>query len=170
MADLLWDDVKDLFDPHTMGSLPDLRVPDTAVHDWQILLDLVLERGWEHRYSEGGAVAPLPRAQTVLSRSAEAECPQLRVWPSEGVLAIFRFYTADEIDFDVDLRELQGQERLDTLCGFLEAIGRRLGKSVLMDPEGDCGHPVLGFDVHAGRVTRLAEPARPGPPGVRSTR
>ncbi|MFD6996195.1 hypothetical protein ACFWA5_07910 [Streptomyces mirabilis] len=38
------------------------------------------------------------------------------------------------------------------------AIGRRLGKSVLMDPEGDYGHPVLGFDVEADRVILLAEP------------
>ncbi|MDA2809780.1 hypothetical protein O4J56_03935 [Nocardiopsis sp. RSe5-2] len=158
MAGLLWDDVKDLFDPHTMGSLPDLRVPNTTVNDWQSLLDLIVERGWEHRHSEGDAVVPLPRAQTVLSRAADAECPELRVWPSDGVLAIFRFYAVDEIDFDVDLRELQGQERLDTLCGFLAAIGRCLGRPVLMDPEGDCGHPVLGFDVHTGRVTRLAEP------------
>ncbi|WP_017580182.1 hypothetical protein [Nocardiopsis valliformis] len=158
MADLLWDDVKDLFDPHTMGSLPDLRIPDTTVNDWQTLLHLVVERGWRHRYSEGDAVAPLPQAQTVLSRPADAECPRLRVWPSDGVLAIFCFYAPDEIDFDVDLRELQGQERLDVLCGFLAEIGRRLGKPVLMDPEGDYGHPVLGFDVRADRVIRLAEP------------
>jgi hypothetical protein len=59
--------------------------------------------------------------------------------------------------FDVDLRELQGQERLDAFCDFLRAIGRRLGKPVLMDPEGGYGHPVLGFDVEADRVVLLAE-------------
>jgi len=35
---------------------------------------------------------------------------------------------------------------------------QRLAKPVLMDPEGDCGHPVLGFDVEADRVVLLAEP------------
>ncbi|MEV6175345.1 hypothetical protein AB0L99_45080 [Streptomyces sp. NPDC051954] len=44
------------------------------------------------------------------------------------------------------------------ICCFLRDIGRRLGKPVLMDPQGDCGHPVLGFDVEADRVVRLAEP------------
>ncbi|MFC9076002.1 hypothetical protein ACFTY7_02945 [Streptomyces sp. NPDC057062] len=165
MSDLLWDDVAYFFDPDLMGSLPDVRVPDASVEDWQALLDLVGECGWKCRYSEGETVLPVPKAETVYSRSADAECPELRVWPSTEVLAIFRFHAPEEIDFDVDLRELQGQERLDVFCGFLRDIGRRTGKPVLMDPEGDYGHPVLGFDVETDRVVRLAEPPPiAGPP------
>ncbi|MFZ3499013.1 hypothetical protein ACODT5_38350 [Streptomyces sp. 5.8] len=158
MADLLWDDVRCFFDPDLMGALPDVRVPDGSVEGWQAVLDLVEERGWKCRYSEGEAVLPVPRAQAVLSRAADAECPELRVWPAPDVLAIFRFEDDGVIDFDVDLRELQGQERLDVFCGFLREIGRRLGKPVLMHPEGDHGHPVLGFDVELDRVVLLAEP------------
>ncbi len=133
-------------DPDLMGSLPDVRVPCATVEGWQAVLDLVVEKGWKCQYSEGERVLPVPRAEAVLSRSADAECPDLRVWPAAGVLAIFRFPADDEVDFDVDLRELQAQERLDVFCGFLRELGRRLGKPVLMDPEGDSGHPVLGFD------------------------
>ncbi|MGW6061911.1 hypothetical protein [Streptomyces sp. NPDC055189] len=158
MADLLWDDVSCFFDPDLMGSLPDLRVPDASVEDWQAVLDLVEGRGWKCQYSEGETVLPVPRVESVLSRPADAECADLRVWPTADVLAIFRFHDDEVIDFDVDLRELQGQERLDVFCGFLREIGRRLGKPVLMDPEGDYGHPVLGFDVEADRVVLLAEP------------
>ncbi|MET7478196.1 hypothetical protein ABZT17_28060 [Streptomyces sp. NPDC005648] len=158
MADLLWADVAYFFDTDLRGVLPDVRVPGTSVEDWQALLDLVAERGWRCEYAEGQVVLPVPSARTVLSRPAGAEYPELRVWPSTDVLAIFRFSAADEIDFDVDLRELQGQERLDILCRFFRDIGRRLGKPVLMDPEGDYGHPVLGFDVDADRVVLLAEP------------
>ncbi|BAU87731.1 hypothetical protein SLA_6865 [Streptomyces laurentii] len=158
MADLLWDDVSSFFDPDLMGSLPDVRVPDASVEDWQAVLDLVVEKGWKFQYSEGETVLPVPRAETALSRPADAECADLRVWLASDVLAIFRFLDDEVIDFDVDLRELQGQERLDVFCGFLREIGRRLGKPVLMDPEGDYGHPVLGFDVEADRVVLLAEP------------
>ncbi|MDO0933324.1 hypothetical protein QQY66_17105 [Streptomyces sp. DG2A-72] len=158
MPDLLWDDVAYFFDPDLMGSLPDVRVPEASVEDWQALLDLVGERGWQFQYSEGETVLPVPRADAALSGPAGAELPELRVWLSAEVLAIFRFHSAEEIDFDVDLRELQGQERLDTFCRFLRDIGQRLGKPVLMDPEGDHGHPVLGFDVEADRVVLLAEP------------
>lgn len=150
--------MKCFFDPDLMGSLPDVRVPDCSVADWQTLLDLVEAKGWTRRYSEGETVLPVPRAESVLSRAVDAECPELRVWPTADVLAIFRFYHDEVIDFDVDLRELQGQERLDVFCGFLREIGRLLGKPVLMDPEGDHGHPVLGFDPEADRVVLLAEP------------
>ncbi|MFF3950126.1 hypothetical protein ACFYYN_35700 [Streptomyces sp. NPDC001902] len=158
MADLLWDDVSSFFDPDSMGSLPDVRVPDVSVEGWQAVLDLIAEKGWECQYSEGEAVLPVPRAEAVLSRPADAECPNLRVWPSADVLAIFRFLDDEVVDFDVDLRELQGQERLDVLCGFFREIGRRLGKPVLMDGEGAVGHPILGFDVEADRVVLLMEP------------
>ncbi|WP_328677979.1 hypothetical protein OG905_27510 [Streptomyces sp. NBC_00322] len=159
MADLLWDDVKCFFDPDLMGSLPDVLVPWTSVEDWQAVLDLVGASAWKCQYSEGEAVLPVPRAEAVLSRPADAGCPQLRVWPTPDVLAIFRFASVEEIDFDVDLRELQGQERLDVFCGFLRAIGRRLGKPVLMDSEGgEHSHPVLGFDVETDQVVLLAEP------------
>jgi hypothetical protein len=159
VADLLWDDVRLFFDPEWMGSLPDLCVPDTSVDDWQAILDLVGELGWTFEYTEGGSVLPLPRAEAVFSRSVDAECPALRVWPTGDFLAIFRFYAADEIDFDVDLRELQGQGRLNAFCNFLTAVGRRLGKSVLMGVEGGNGtHPVLGFDGATDRVVVMAEP------------
>lgn len=111
VADLLWDGLK-RFDLGSMGSLPDVRVPNASVEDWQEVLDPVAERGWTCQYSEGGTVLPVPRAKAVLSRPTDAECPDLRVWPTADVLAIFRFHADDEVDFDVDLRELEGQSDL----------------------------------------------------------
>jgi hypothetical protein len=89
----------------------------------------------------------------------DAECPELRVWPTAEVLAIFRFHSPEAIDFDIDLRELQGQQRLDLFCAFLTAIGRRLSKPELMDAEGgDGSHPVLGYEVEGGQVVLMAPP------------
>ncbi|MER5866636.1 hypothetical protein [Kitasatospora sp. NPDC002040] len=158
MSDLLWDDVRNFFDPDLMGALPDVSVADASVEDWQMVFDLVRSSGWTWEYSEGGVAGPLPSAAEVLARPADAETVDLRVWPVPEVLAIFRPMSADEIDFDVDLRELQGQEGVDVLCGFLGAIGGRLGKPVRMTAEGDWGNPVLGFDPAADCVVLLADP------------
>ncbi|WP_331760100.1 hypothetical protein OG285_36205 (plasmid) [Streptomyces sp. NBC_01471] len=157
MPDLLWDDVKNFFDPNLMGTLPDVSIADASVDDWQAVLDLVRSRGWTCEYSEDGAALWLPRAERMLARGVEASV-MLRVWPVPGVLAIFRPYAADSIDFDVDLRELQGQARLNVLCSFLRVIGRAMSKPVLFAPETDPGHPVIGFDVEADRVVLLADP------------
>ncbi|MFJ3697251.1 hypothetical protein ACIPW9_24410 [Streptomyces sp. NPDC090052] len=157
MPDLLWDDVKNFFDPNLMGTLPEVSIADASVDDWQAVLDLVRSRGWACEYSEDSAVLRLPRAEKMLARGVEASV-MLRIWPVPGVLAIFRPCAADSIDFDADLRELQGQARLNVLCGFLRAIGRATGKPVLFAPEIDSGHSVFGFDVEADRVVLLADP------------
>ena len=154
-ADLQWDAVRESFDPDLMGSLPDGCVPHTSAEDWQGLLDLVIARGWRFEYSVGDTVVPLPAAAAVLSRAVDSECPALRVWPYADMLMIFRFYAAEEIDFDLDLREIQGQERLDDFCEFLRTVGRHLGKPVLMGDESGraAEHPVLGYFVETDRVT-----------------
>ncbi|MDA2809808.1 hypothetical protein O4J56_04075 [Nocardiopsis sp. RSe5-2] len=154
MADLLWEGVEDLFDGETAGPLPDLRVPGATADGWQALLELVVERGWRHRYAEDGSAAPLPSARTALARRTAARWPELRVWPAEGLLAVFRFESEEDVDFDIDVREIRGQESLDALCGFLGAIGRRLRRPVLMAPEGGGAAPVLRFDPAADRVVR----------------
>ncbi|MDX3646047.1 hypothetical protein [Streptomyces sp. MB09-02B] len=157
MPDLVWDEVRDCFDPGLMGALPDLHVPDTSAEDWQALLDLVAEKGWRHEYIEGTTPLAVPSAAHVLARPLDAECPQLRVWPTEGMLAIFRFLADEEIDFDMDLREIQGQHRLDAFCDFLCRLGRHLAKPVVMCPEGAYDRPVLGFDPVLDRVRVLGD-------------
>ncbi|MFF4189298.1 hypothetical protein ACFYZ9_39535 [Streptomyces sp. NPDC001691] len=158
MPDLLWDDVRNFFDPDLMGALPDVCVPNASVADWEAVFDLIRSSGWPREYLEGGVVGPLPSAAEVLSRPGDADAVDLRVWLVPDVLAIFRPMSADEIGFDVDLRELQGQAGVDTLCEFLGAIGRRLDKPVVMTGEGDYGNPVLGFNPAADRVVLLEDP------------
>ncbi|MED7928030.1 hypothetical protein SMD20_27475 [Nonomuraea sp. LP-02] len=162
MPDLMWDDVKLLFDPELNGVLPDVVVERTTVEDWQLLLDLVRAQGWQYAYSAGGGEpTELPSAAGMAEAAHAGETPELRVWPINDLLLSFRMYQVESIDFDVDLRELQGQERLDVLTDVFSLIGRRLGKSVLLSAEGDLGHPYLGFDVDADRVVLMVNPNDP---------
>ncbi|MFC5820236.1 hypothetical protein [Nonomuraea harbinensis] len=155
MPDLLWDDVKVLFDPEVNGALPDVVVEGTALEDWQVLLDLLREQGWQYAYSVGGEPMELTSAADMAVAAYADGVPELRVCLALDMLVIFRMYRTESIDFDVDLRELQGQERLDVLVDFFCLLGRRLGKSVLMSAEGSPDHPDLGFDVDADRVVLM---------------
>ncbi|MEU4765278.1 hypothetical protein AB0H12_18665 [Actinosynnema sp. NPDC023794] len=159
VSDLRWDEVRSFFDPDLMGALPDVVVPDASAEDWQAVFDLVEARGWQWEFVQGDTALPLPLAADALARPSGAELVELKVWPVPGMLAIFRLMSAEEIDFDIDLRELQGQDGVDTLCGFFGEIGRKLGKPVLMTSEGGSqAHPVLGFDPVLDRVLLLADP------------
>jgi hypothetical protein len=154
VPDLRWDQVSEFFNPDLMGSLPDLFIPEATVHDWQTVLDLVTTSGWQWRFEIGAVEQPLQTTASIFARGTGAETAELRVWHVSGVLAIFRCWSETEISFDVDLRELQGQQGADVLCVFLRAIGSRLGKPVLMTPEGGSQeHLVLGYDPDLGKVT-----------------
>lgn len=152
MAELRWGDhAAWLLDPCRDGWLPDGWVADTTVADWQAVLDLVVERGWARSFVVGCFETALPRAEEVLFRPRGPAQPVLSVRPGPGVGVVFRFRSAQRIDFDVDVAELDGQEGLDALCGFLAAIGRRHGRSVPTWVEGGDA-PFLGYDLGADRV------------------
>ncbi|QFZ17055.1 hypothetical protein [Saccharothrix syringae] len=154
MPDLRWDEVKPFFDPELMGSLPDGCVPGTAVEDWQALLDLIRTSGWRWELTRGGTPVPgpLPTAEELLARQDGEVLGLLAVWPTPGVRVNFWPFSAEDVDYDFDLRELQGQAGVDAVCGFLAAVGRRLGKRAGMGGEGSGGHPVLAYDPEVDRV------------------
>ncbi|WP_345395053.1 hypothetical protein [Nonomuraea salmonea] len=81
MPDLLWDDVKTLFDPEANGALPDVVVEGTALEDWQVLLDLVREQGWQYAYSVGGEPMELTSAADMAVAAHAGGVPELRVTP-----------------------------------------------------------------------------------------
>jgi hypothetical protein len=84
----------------------------------------------------------------------------LWVWPDPDIAMIFRRWNVGEIIGDVDLFELQGQERLDTFCAILRRLGKALSNRVAMYAEGDHERhpPLLAYEVEQDRVVFLAGP------------
>lgn len=159
MPDVLWEDIKEWFDPQENGSAPDVCVADTSVADWEALVHLVRVHGWGVKYSTGGSSTDqLPdHVEDLFARTSDA-LVELRVWPDPAIEVVFRPFTVEEIWGDLDLGELQGQERIDVLCQFLRTVGRRLGKPVVMLAEGDPGYPLIGYQAEADRIVTLAGP------------
>lgn len=158
MSDLRWSDVIEALDPEWNGHLPDVFVGPVGVEDWQSFLDLVEEQGWPREVlrAEG---APWPRAVDLFPGGRPLdEPPTLAVRPFEGVQVNVYPYTVDEIAFDVDLRELEGQEGLDRLCGLLRLVGRRLSRDVPLYAEGDPSAPVLRYDLSADSFWSVEPP------------
>lgn len=151
MSDLRWDDVRHLLDDELVGALPDGWVDATTVADWQTVLDLVQAgtRRWQSDEE------PLPTAVELAARrnGSDAEILPVRVEVAPGAWVHLWFLAVETIDFDIDVRQVRGQQALDGLCDFLRDVGRALDRSVWVAPEG-VEEPVLGYDVALGRVVR----------------
>ena len=160
VGDLLWNDVKQWFDPIENGSAPDVVVADTTLAHWQLVLDLIRSREWLFRYECGDRETALPESAVDLFPAEDRErLTLLTVWPDPDLEWMVRPWAVEEILSDVDLYRLQGQERLDAFCRFLRTLGDVLQKDVFVYSEGDNTYPpMMTYDVAAGHVAFLADP------------
>ena len=156
---LRWADVEGFFDPETNGHFPNLIVQDASDADWETLLDLIRLQGWVWGYASRRAPGSGndPRRGTPSLAALRSSHQMLAIWPTHAGFQVnfFPDLGPQGMRFDVDLQQLRGQQELNQLCKFIRLIGRTLGKSVVMSPEGDEGHPFLRFDVEADAVVRL---------------
>jgi hypothetical protein len=53
----------------------------------------------------------------------------------DGILINCHFFTEQEIEFDIDPREITSEEKLSKVFEFMQRIGRLLQKEVIMTPE-----------------------------------
>src|SRR5215207_10615179 len=75
---------------------------------------------------------------------------------------IVRPWSPNGIGSDVQLNEIQGQDRLDTFCGFLRTLGPALGKRILVyarAPTTTTGHDRLVARLLAGHRRARWTPA-----------
>lgn len=81
MADMVWDEVKEWFDPSENGSAPDVVVADTDLGDWDRLFELIRSRGWRCEHRLGDQARALLASAAVLSADAAGTAASLVVWP-----------------------------------------------------------------------------------------
>jgi hypothetical protein len=152
MSDPRWDDVREILVQPGHDTV--FQVVDTSAADWQAVLDLVRSSQWRYEYGEEGVAVRMPdRATDILDR-AEDTFPTLWVWATRDLLAIFEPFSADEVRFGIDLRQVQGQQRLDALWGFLRTIGQLLDRPVLKERDVDSvtETPDLAYQPEVDRI------------------
>jgi hypothetical protein len=152
VSDLRWSEVRE--DWEVDGTLRDIYVVSTTENDWQRLLDLVRAGTWPYAYTEGEHSASLP------TKVADIFAPRthsllLQVWPMEGVAIHCYFFQRDQIEFDLDPREVVGQRELDAVCGFVREIGQALDKPVLVTWESAPSEPILRYEPGTDDVVRV---------------
>jgi hypothetical protein len=137
-----------LQDDGNIAFLCDIVVPAAEVGDCQRVLDLLRkhEIAWQVEYAEDGERTELPRlAQHLVSRSSQAS---VLISISFAGLPIYgNVYGEDWIEFAVPARDINDQESLDALAGFVTVLGRALGKEVRATPEAAHDAPMFVYDL-----------------------
>jgi hypothetical protein len=104
------------------GALLDAYVSSTDADDWQSAVDGVRAIGWPSSYSEDGASMSMPSdVSEIFARSQFASC----LWtirPTNEIAINCHFFGPDEIEFDLDPREIQVQRHLDLVCQFISGV------------------------------------------------
>ncbi|GIF66239.1 hypothetical protein Ais01nite_42740 [Asanoa ishikariensis] len=153
MPDLVWNDVAHYFEVD--GSLRDAYVFGVSMVDWQHVVDVARARGWRLDYTADGLPLPLPQKVSDIFTGREETGTTLSIWPVADIAVNTHFFADDEIEFDFDPQELQGQDRLDVLCAFLRAMGSALNKPVVFTPENNPNRPLLTYIPSSDRVTAM---------------
>jgi hypothetical protein len=117
----------------------------TQEADWQHVVDLIRSR-WPSSYSEDGERAPMPKSVGEIFRQHETAAVLWAITPSSGIVINCHFFTTEEIEFDLDPKEILGQPQLDAVADFVEAIAHATEKLAIVCYENSPETAFMWFD------------------------
>jgi hypothetical protein len=115
------------------GSLRDIYVRSATLEDWSAVY-CVLKKSPEVEFRFDGEAAALPEDIGDLFAARAKKTPMLSV-KIGSVTAVFHFFTEEEVECDIDPRDVKSQADLDSVLAFLKEIGDSVGKPVLLTHE-----------------------------------
>lgn len=120
----------------TNGSLRDIYVHDTTIGDWRSAWAWLRAKGYPLYYSVDGQARQLPEdPQAALSlRKTAATLLSIHI---AGVQVNCHFFGIDDLEMDIDPKQVSSEETLEALFNFLLGLASVLDKRVDLTHEGD---------------------------------
>ena len=129
MDGIKWETVCDEF--AFDGAWRDIYVLNTDMAAWQRMLDGLLAAKYHIEYLKDDLLTELPADATQAFPLPDG-CGRLLSVRFAGVLANCHFFTSEEIEFDIDPRDVKGQEQLDALFGFMRCLADSVDKDAIL--------------------------------------
>ena len=126
-----WQDYKTAFEWD--GSWRDIYVLDTNINDWQRLLDFLRESSYVTIYH--GLTGPeLPETMQEIFEIQKTSFSSMSI--DIGQIRVnCHFFLESEIEFDIDPRDIDSEEKLTKIFDFMQRIGNLLNKEVILTEE-----------------------------------
>ncbi len=127
---------------HKDGSLRDIYIHDTSLVDWQRFLDFLRGRsGLKASFRWDDKEVATPADVSVIFSERQHAAPLLSL-DLQGILLSCHFFTSEEIELDLDPREITTKADADRVFEFIAAIGELLQKDIHLTEE-NCPESVL---------------------------
>jgi hypothetical protein len=149
-----WDQVAPDFEYD--GSLRDIYVLETTASDWQAVLDAI----WPSLYFRSFKIDDADSGRPTMAELFNPGTTRRMCLDVGGIVVICHFFGEDEIEFDLDPREVTGQVQLDALADFMILVGRATRSPVILVPENMREAPILRYAPATGQVNWVP-PAEP---------
>jgi len=150
-----WDDIKWIFRPN--GSLRDIYIQDVTLLDWERLIDL-LNSTYDLKFGED-AERVINKDQVIeylKDETGEVEGKSLKIY-SRGFTIHCHFFLAEQIEFDVDPKEIESMQDFEELEKFMTSISRALSHQVTLTEENMPELPLIKIDVEKGVYKILSQ-------------
>lgn len=147
-----WKDCKRAF--YVDGSLRDIYVHGTTRVDWDQFLKLL--SSLEAEGFVNGQLSQLPKQATEIFEQ-NGDTSFLAKFEISNVKLNCHFFTVDEIELDIDPKEVTSQQGLDAVVEILALIGKKLGKDVVLTDENTPASRWLIYENSTSKVKFINE-------------
>jgi hypothetical protein len=144
-----WNDIKWIFETDGYGSLRDMYVQEVSLSDWERLIDIL-----NSKYSAG--IDKDYAIQYLADESGEMEARSATI-ELTGLSLNCHFFLPDQIEFDIDPKEVKSIEAYHYIEGFMEVISKVLDNQVTLTGESSPEYPLVKIDYNKGVNSVLTE-------------
>jgi hypothetical protein len=144
-----WDDIQFIFKPD--GSLLDIYVQEVSIEDWEKLIDFLNENyTLKYGISEGQkSTNRIDKEYTInflKDESGEMEIKSVSI-DLGGINANCHFFLPDQIEFDIDPKEINSGDDFEKVEKFMTSISETIKNQVTLTYENEIEIPLIKIDV-----------------------
>mgnify|MGYP003398753257 CR=1 FL=1 len=154
-----WEEIKWIFEPD--GTLRDIYVENVNIEDWKILIDY-LNANHILKYGPSNDIKIVNKAdkdyliKLLSDETGEMELKTLSIIV-ENIIINTHFFTIDEIEFDIEPREINSETDYEKLLSFMNEISKILNKPLILTGENQIDFPLIKTDFSKGLIKVLTK-------------
>lgn len=152
-----WNEIRWIFEPD--GALRDIYVQDISISDWVLFIDFLnqnypIQYGPTDQKNIGNQIDKDYIILFLTDNTGELECKSATI-DLDGIKVNCHFFLADQIELDIDPKDINSIEDYTKIIGLMEKISQSLKNQVTLTDESRPEFPLIKVDSSKGLVKAL---------------